>query len=68
MKLFDTLFIILYRSIINLCMGNDLGTELTENSFLPYDIAPLTLSLSNFAKSKFRPNFQISFCEILKNK
>ena len=28
----------------------------------------LTLSLPNLAKSKFRPNFQISFCEILKNK
>ena len=30
--------------------------------------APLTLSLPNLAKGKFRPNFQISFCEILKNK
>ena len=28
----------------------------------------LTLSLPNLAKIKFRPNFQISFCEILKNK
>ena len=28
----------------------------------------LTLSLPNLAKSKFRPNFQISFSEILKNK
>ena len=28
----------------------------------------LTLSLPNVAKSKFRPNFQISFCKILKNK
>ena len=28
----------------------------------------LTLSLPNLAKSKFRPNFRISFCEILKNK
>ena len=29
----------------------------------------LTLSLPNSAKStEFRPNFQISFCEILKNK
>ena len=26
--------------------------------------APLTLSLTNLAKGKFRPNFQISFCEI----
>ena len=28
----------------------------------------LTLSLPSLAKSKFRPNFQILFCEILKNK
>ena len=28
----------------------------------------LTLSLPNLAKSKFQPNFQISVCEILKNK
>ena len=28
----------------------------------------LTLSQPNLAKGKFRPNFQISFCEILKNK
>ena len=28
--------------------------------------APLTPSLPNLAKGKFRPNFQISFCEILK--
>ena len=28
----------------------------------------LTLSLPNLAKSKFQPNVQISFCEILKNK
>ena len=27
----------------------------------------LTLSLPNLAKSKFRPNFQILFCKILKN-
>ena len=33
------------------------------------NFAPLTLyALSNLAKGKFRPNFQISFCEILKNK
>ena len=28
----------------------------------------LTVSLPNLAKSKFRPNFQISFCEIWKKK
>ena len=28
----------------------------------------LTLSLPNVAKGKFRPNVQISFCKILKNK
>ena len=28
----------------------------------------LTLSLPNVAKGKFRPDFQISFCKILKNK
>ena len=27
----------------------------------------LTLSLPNVAKGKFRPDFQISFCKILKN-
>ena len=32
------------------------------------NILALTLSLPNLAESKFRPNFQISFCEILKNK
>ena len=29
---------------------------------------PLTISLPNVAKGKFRPNLQISFCKILKNK
>ena len=28
----------------------------------------LTLPLPNLANGKFRPKFQISFCEILKNK
>ena len=28
----------------------------------------LRLSLPNVAKGKFRPDFQISFCKILKNK
>ena len=31
-------------------------------------VGVLTLSLPSLAKSKFRPNFQILFCEILKNK
>ena len=30
-------------------------------------LKPLTLSLPNVAKGKFRPNFQISFSKILRN-
>ena len=33
-----------------------------------YNLIPLTLSLPNVAKGKFRPNFQISFSKILRNK
>ena len=32
-----------------------------------YNLIPLTLSLPNVAKGKFRPNFQISFSKILRN-
>ena len=37
-------------------------------SFFVLHLFDLTLSLPNLGKSKFQPNVQISFCEILKNK
>ena len=33
-----------------------------------YNLIQITLSLPNVAKGKFRPNFQISFSKILRNK
>ena len=33
-----------------------------------YKLSKLTLLLPNVAKGKFRPNVQISFCKILRNK
>ena len=43
--------------------------NITPNAPLtPHAIAPVTLSLPNVAKGKFRPNIQISFSKILTGK
>ena len=42
--------------------------EISRKTNCPLSVNRLTLSLPNLAKSRFRPNFQILFCEILKKK